>query len=150
MCLFTLFDPGTNSYWVNSKIPKMISCFPWSHHLVGLCSKKTPISFSRPPSFLLLKVEVLVAQLCLTLCDLWTITCQGGASAHEVLQARILVWIAIPFSRGSSWPHRLYLSFPLIGWDHMATFQSMQCGSDLFFYWNIITLQCCVSSCFMT
>ena len=26
-----------------------------------------------------------------------------GSSIHEILQARILEWIAIPFSRGSSW-----------------------------------------------
>ena len=26
-----------------------------------------------------------------------------GSSVHEILQARILVWVAIPFSRGSSW-----------------------------------------------
>ena len=29
----------------------------------------------------------------------WTI-----ASVHGILQARILEWVAIPFSRGSSWP----------------------------------------------
>ena len=27
-----------------------------------------------------------------------------GSSAHRILQARILEWVAIPFSRGSSWP----------------------------------------------
>ena len=27
-----------------------------------------------------------------------------GSSVHGILQARILEWIAIPFSRGSSWP----------------------------------------------
>ena len=27
-----------------------------------------------------------------------------GTTAHEILQARILEWVAIPFSRGSSWP----------------------------------------------
>ena len=27
-----------------------------------------------------------------------------GSSVHGILQARILVWVAIPFSRGSSWP----------------------------------------------
>ena len=29
---------------------------------------------------------------------------QPGASVHGILQARILEWIAISFSRGSSWP----------------------------------------------
>ena len=28
----------------------------------------------------------------------------SGSSVHCILQARILVWVAIPFSRGSSWP----------------------------------------------
>ena len=27
-----------------------------------------------------------------------------GSSVHAILQARILEWVAIPFSRGSSWP----------------------------------------------
>ena len=27
-----------------------------------------------------------------------------GSSLHRILQARILVWVAIPFSRGFSWP----------------------------------------------
>ena len=29
---------------------------------------------------------------------------EWGSSAHGILQARILEWVAIPFSRGSSWP----------------------------------------------
>ena len=40
---------------------------------------------------------------CLILCD--TINCSlPHSSIHGVLQARILEWIAMPFSRGSSWP----------------------------------------------
>ena len=27
-----------------------------------------------------------------------------GSSIHEILQGRILEWVAIPFSKGSSWP----------------------------------------------
>ena len=30
--------------------------------------------------------------------------CLPGSSVHGILRARILEWIAIPFSRGSSWP----------------------------------------------
>ena len=38
-------------------------------------------------------------QLCLTLCD--PMDCSLlGSSVHEILQARILEWIAMPFSRG--------------------------------------------------
>jgi len=45
----------------------------------------------------------LVAQLCLTLCN--PIDCSPpGSSVHAILQARILEWVAIPFSRGSSPP----------------------------------------------
>ena len=41
------------------------------------------------------------AQLCLTLCD--PMECSlAGPSVHEIFQARILEWVAIPFSRGSS------------------------------------------------
>ena len=49
------------------------------------------------------KVKVLVAQLCPTLCD--RMDCSPpGSSVHGILQARILEWVAISFSRGSSWP----------------------------------------------
>ena len=46
---------------------------------------------------------VLVPQLCLTLCDPVDYR-PLGSSVHGILQARILEWVAIPFSRGSSWP----------------------------------------------
>ena len=43
-----------------------------------------------------------VAQSCLTLCN--PVDCSlPGSSIHEILQAKILEWIAISFSRGSSW-----------------------------------------------
>ena len=48
-------------------------------------------------------VRVLVAQSGPTLCDL-TDCSPAGFSVHEILQARILKWIAIPFSRGTSQP----------------------------------------------
>ena len=48
-------------------------------------------------------VCVLVAQLCPTFCDPMDCS-QPDSSAHGILQARILEWVAIPFSGGSSWP----------------------------------------------
>ena len=42
--------------------------------------------------------EVQVAQSCLTLCD------PTDYTVHGILQARILEWVDIPFSRGSSQP----------------------------------------------
>ena len=45
-------------------------------------------------------VCVLVIQSCPTLCD--TMDCSpSGSSVHGILQARVLVQVAIPFSRGS-------------------------------------------------
>ena len=45
----------------------------------------------------------LVAQLCPSLCD--AMDCiLPGSSVHGILQARILEWVAILFSRGSSQP----------------------------------------------
>ena len=49
------------------------------------------------------KVKVLVAQLCLTLCDPMDYS-SPGSSGHGILQAGILQWVAFPFSRGSSQP----------------------------------------------
>ena len=46
---------------------------------------------------------MLIAQLCLTLWDP-TDYSPPGSSVHRILQARILEWVAIPFSRGSSHP----------------------------------------------
>ena len=44
-----------------------------------------------------------VAQSCPTLCD--SMDCSpSGSSVHGILQARILEWVAISFSRASSWP----------------------------------------------
>ena len=47
------------------------------------------------------KKESEVAQSCLTLCDPMD-CCLPGSSVHGILQAIVLEWIAIPFSRGSS------------------------------------------------
>ena len=44
------------------------------------------------------KMKVKVTQLCLTLCHPMDYT------VHEILQARILEWVAFPFSRGSTQP----------------------------------------------
>ena len=41
-------------------------------------------------------MKVNVTQLCLTLCD------PMAYAVHGILQARILEWVAFPFSRGSS------------------------------------------------
>ena len=56
-----------------------------------------------------LKVKALVTQLCLTLCNP---VAHPGSSVHGILQARILEWVAISFSRRSSWPRdRTWVSY---------------------------------------
>ena len=46
---------------------------------------------------------MLVTQSCLNFATPWTVACQAPLSM-AILQARILEWVAMPFSRGSSWP----------------------------------------------
>ena len=50
-----------------------------------------------------LKKRVEVAQLCPAFCDTMDYSLPGS-SVHGILQARMLEWVAIPFSRGSSQP----------------------------------------------
>ena len=58
--------------------------------------------------------SVLVTQLCLTLCD--PLDCSPpGSSVHEILQARILEWEAILFSRGSTQPRNWTWVFCIVG-----------------------------------
>ena len=61
------------------------------------------LHISKYRSTSLLCVCVLVFQLCLTLCD--PKDCSSpSSSVHGILQARILEWVAMPFSRRSSQP----------------------------------------------
>ena len=50
-----------------------------------------------------MSTKMKVAQTCLTLCDSMD-CCLPGSSVHGILQARILDWVAVPFSRGSPNP----------------------------------------------
>ena len=67
-----------------------------------------PLTYSNlccfhPPLFFIYESEREVSQLCPTLCD--PVDCSpSGFSTHGILQARILEWVAISFSRGSSRP----------------------------------------------
>ena len=60
-------------------------------NLIGLSAKKPRLEAR-------LKVNVKTVQSCLTLCD------PMDCTVHGILQARILEWVAYPFSRGSSQP----------------------------------------------
>ena len=60
------------------------------------------------------EVKVKVTQLCLTLCDPMDYT------VHGIVQARILEWIAFPFSRESSQPG-VEPRFPALQADSLPT-----------------------------
>ena len=63
---------------------------------------------------LFVKVKVLVAQLCLTLCN--PMDCSPpGSSVHGILHVRILEWVAILLSRGSSQPRDRTQVFHIAG-----------------------------------
>ena len=49
------------------------------------------------------KVKMKASQSCLTLCDLMDCSLPGSF-VYGILQARILEWVAFPFSKGSSKP----------------------------------------------
>ena len=53
-----------------------------------------------------MRSESEVAQSCPTLCDPMGYSL-SGSSVHEIFQARVLEWVAISFSRGSSQPRDL-------------------------------------------
>ena len=66
--------------------------FPWFNKGISFC-KADSLSISKGK-----KMKVKVTQLCPTLCDPVDYTVRG------ILQARILEWLAFPFSRGYSQP----------------------------------------------
>ena len=82
-------------------------------------SKHLLISWLQLPSAVSVQFSS-VAQSCPTLCD--PVDCsRPGSSVHGILQARILKWVAISFSRGSSRPR---------GWTRVS------CTAGRFFtYW---------------
>ena len=80
----------------------------------------------------------LITQSCLTLCD--PMNCSlPGSSIHGILQARILEWVAMPSSRGSSRPEikLLSLSSPALAGTTWEAFYSSSAQS----------LQSCLTPC---
>ena len=89
-----------------------------------------------------MNVNVWVAQSRPTLCDL--MDCSPlGSSDHEVLQARIVEWVAMPSSRGSSQPRNRTQVSRIAGryFTVWATWEAHQCltlvrsPEDTCFYW---------------
>ena len=71
------------------------------------------VNVSIIPKYILMKKKsnVLVTQLCPALCD--PMDCSlPGSSVHGISQARILEWVAVSFSRGSSQPRdQIHVSY---------------------------------------
>ena len=98
----SFFLPGF-PYQILGKTLNSLSWVIWlsSHQsLASYCSRVFWLAGTAHPSWW---SEVKVIQLCSTLFD--PMDCSlPGSSVHEILQAGILEWVAIPFSRGSSQP----------------------------------------------
>ena len=59
-------------------------------------------------------MKVFVAQSCPTISD--PMDCSSrGSSVHGLLQARILEWVAFPFSKGSSQPRDQTQAYSIAG-----------------------------------
>ena len=105
-------------HWCKSKVIHMNTILDHKHILVYLeswCMMELMFQMNRSISlFFIICVCVLVVQSCLTLCDAMNRS-PPGSSVHGFLQARILEWIAIPFSTGSSWPKDQGLVFCITG-----------------------------------
>ena len=68
-----------------------------NHDFEGLSLELKPTSKVRA------RMHAKSLQSCLTLCN--PVDCSPpGFSVHGILQARILEWVAVPSSRGASWP----------------------------------------------
>ena len=90
--LWTSQSPKVHSSRLGSLL---VSYILWAWKCVHLCTDKYPS----------LWFEFMCAkwlQSCLTVCDS-TDCSPPGSSVHGILQARILEWVTMPSSRGSSW-----------------------------------------------
>ena len=89
--LLTLF-----SAWNLTLKPDLHVCIQW-------CDAFMPWFISRIQYLHSVYFAVVKSLSCSTLCD--PVDCSlPGSSVHGIFQARILEWVAISFSRGSSWP----------------------------------------------
>ena len=108
--------------------PNLQLLLSWSHIWVLWKGGGANTEITVPGTCVVLCCVVLcvLVQLCLTLCD--PMDCSlPGSSVHEIFQARILEWGAIPFSRGSS-PPRDRIRVSCIGrqiLNHWATWEAL-------------------------
>ena len=93
---------GTKSSLLISNHSGLLPLFPWAWPVASCLQLGTLILFAWfSDSFSHLHAQSL--QSCSTLCN--PMDCSPPrSSVHGILQTRILEWVAIPFSRGFSWP----------------------------------------------
>ena len=97
--------PSPQILWLEQGEHKPVGAFSQLGELCLLRCKCGPRPLDSLYSQLrtILKVKILVAQSCPSLCD--PLDCNPpGSSVHEILQIRTLEWVAISSSKGSSWP----------------------------------------------
>ena len=100
-CLGNPMDRGT---WQATMFRRSYFLFCVSFNRGKLCSG-SQLNFSPVLSIIIRSYACIcvLAQLCPTLCK--PVDCSPpGSSDHGIFQARILEWVAISSSRGSSWP----------------------------------------------
>ena len=96
-------DVGLNIYkHYISNLPRSLRTHHWElrNHWIR---QNFTLALDRISPWSYRKLQVVCAQSCPTLCD--PMNCSlPGSSIHGILQARILEWVVIAFSRGSSRP----------------------------------------------
>ena len=93
--LCRIYSISPKSLCITTKI-----CFIQYFAIILYSGKKTPCWIWNWVCLLSLRSEI--AQLCVTLCDLMDCSLPVS-SVYAILQARVLEWVVISFSRGSSW-----------------------------------------------
>ena len=104
LCNFSSRDPREWDRFLKKCIWEFSNCEPAKYMLISTIFEYFCFAFFF--SLQIFKVKMFFktcAQLCLTHCDLKDCS-PPGSSVHGIFQARVLEWVAISSSRGSSWP----------------------------------------------
>ena len=105
---FTPKSESTNIMSLSDPVlGQTLKCAPRKSWRIWSCTKQLPCLY-RVSILVIVGVAILITKLCLPLCN--PMDCSTpGSSVHGILQARIVGWVAIFFSRGSSqvrnWTH---------------------------------------------
>ena len=105
-CSGSILHSAEGHSYIQAHLGAIAGLIPDHHNKAKIARKPVTQIFWFPSAYktyvyTMKKEKVLVTQLCLTLCD--PVDCNPpGSSIHEILQAWILEWVAIPFSRRSS------------------------------------------------